>query len=505
MNIKKYVLLFLLSICFPAYSVSDELSSQTPAKYVILVIGDAMHLTHETAASRFLTGTGRGLVWHTFEYQTFVTTWDINTYNHYAKSLGKPPYAPESFDPNIGYDPLQGGARPYPLEMPLDDSYFLDTLNERLDNLTFSDRIPATDSAASATAMATGTKVYRGTVAWHGSSGKSGALPSICETLRQHGAAIGIVTSDPFCHATPAAFVSHNRDRMHYYSLTSHQYGIGIADEILAFTRPDVVISGGHPHLNNPKFKPRKGYISKRLYEQMKQSAEYVFVEYKPEHNGALELKNAAERAVREKKKLFGLFGEKNGCIPLPQVQSDNDTISITMESTEHPSLADAAVAALTVLRTHPRGFFLMVEQGGIDHSNGTNNYRNMIRAVCDLNTTVCAIIDFVNQPDDELDWDTVLLVVTSDHAGGYIRFNKDIPLKKGILPEQKLEKGKWVFPNKELSYGTKHHTNELVSLYAKGARTAVFAGFEGKWYPHTRIIDNTHIYHALKQAASVK
>ncbi|MCU0663286.1 MAG: hypothetical protein MUC50_13290 [Myxococcota bacterium] len=48
------------------------------------------------------------------------------------------------------------------------------------------------------------------------------------------------------------------------------------------------------------------------------------------------------------------------------------------------------------------------------------------------------------------------------------------------------------------MSYGTGDHTNELVSVYAAGAGTELLEQYEDLWYPGSRIIDNTHLFHAM-------
>src|SRR3990172_12680164 len=93
--------------------------------HVILFIGDGMHYEHEMAASRYLYGADQMLVWNSFPLQAYVSTWDINVYNQYAASKGKPPYDPLTFLPNVGYDVMLGGIAPYPLDPIVSDAYFL--------------------------------------------------------------------------------------------------------------------------------------------------------------------------------------------------------------------------------------------------------------------------------------------------------------------------------------------------------------------------------------------
>src|SRR4030042_579946 len=70
---------------------------------------------------------------------------------------------------------------------------------------------PATDSASAATALATGFKTDSGNIAWLPGDPAGGELPTITEEYRaKTGAGIGIISTVPVKHETPAAFVSHN-------------------------------------------------------------------------------------------------------------------------------------------------------------------------------------------------------------------------------------------------------------------------------------------------------
>ncbi len=63
-------------------------------------------------------------------------------------------------------------------------------------------------------------------------------MPTIAEILRhEKGFSIGVVSTVPFTHATPAAQVSHNVSRNNYHA---------IGDEIVMQTQPEVVIGGGY-------------------------------------------------------------------------------------------------------------------------------------------------------------------------------------------------------------------------------------------------------------------
>jgi alkaline phosphatase len=500
---KKYcsTIFFVLLLCL----ITFQTVAAGQTKHIILFIGDGMQLAHEIAVSRYLFGTDYGLVFHDsskFPYKTYVSTWDIATYNKYAGSLGKPAYSASSFDPIIGYNPDKGGKKPYPAGTNGQDSYFLTKI---------SGKEPATDSASAATAWATGYKTDDGNIAWlpgnldtGGNRNNDGSLKTIAELVREEkGMAIGVVSTVPFSHATPAAHVSHNKNRDHYYTGKTGFIGMGIADEIVTVAKPDVVIGGGNPTFDNPVWSTSKGYVSQSAYNSLRKSTEYVFVERIAHVSGGTKLLNAAETAKSAGKKLFGLFGGSGGNFESPVPTNDGSSL-INIATEENPTLAIAVKSALKVLSVNPKGFFVMIEQGDIDWANHANDFSRMIGTVWDLNEAVKAAMEFVDQPGDNIDWDNTLLIVTSDHSNSYLRLNT--VLKKGILPKQNGTCGSGrplcTYPDGEVSYGTGKHTNELVTLYAKGAGSELFKKYEGLWYPSTSIIDNTHIFHVLSEAA---
>ncbi|MBI4558238.1 MAG: alkaline phosphatase, partial [Candidatus Hydrogenedentes bacterium] len=92
-----------------------------------------------------------------------------------------------------------------------------------------------TDSAAAATAMATGVKTRNGTL---GLDPAGNPLENVVAKAEKMGKATGVVTTVMFSHATPAAFVVHNYDRGKYDL---------IAQEMLLKSPLEVIMGTGHP------------------------------------------------------------------------------------------------------------------------------------------------------------------------------------------------------------------------------------------------------------------
>jgi len=505
---RKLPIIMILLVLLGLSLHSIDSTAQANTKHVILFIGDGMQLVHEIAASRYLTGEDESLSFHSFPHKAYVATWDTSTYDAFAWYWNVPPFDETGYDPLIGYNPRLGGKAPYPHDTTGSPAYFMTPLFPygKIDGGT---GVPATDSASSATAMATGHKTLDGRISWTADGKENGQLTTIAERLRaEKGGAFGVVSTVPFSHATPAAFVSHNVSRGNVYTGRGGYEGLGIADEMVNLTKPDVVIGAGHPLWDNPEFSRKKGYISKDVYETLKNSDEYVFVERQKGIDGGKALADGAERAVAEGKKLFGLFGGELNCFD-PSIPSDSPgEPKVEQGSRENPSLAEASLAAIKVLQNNKNGFFLMCEAGDVDWANHSNDYALMIGAMNNLHDAVQAVKDYIEKPGDDLDWDNTIILVTADHANSFMRLNPEKRLSAGDLPKQEpapAEDGKesrgFLYPDGEVTYGTFGHTNELVTLYGIGKDAALIEQHAGREYPGTRILNNIQIYQIMAES----
>ncbi len=406
----------------------------------------------------------------------------------YRLSVGKPGYLTKTLASRVSIG--INGAAPFALMQddatPARDAYFLTLL---------SGKEPATDSASSATALATGYKTDDGNLAWLPGDPPNGSLTTIAETLRiSRSYAIGVVSTVPFNHATPAGFASHNVSRNNYAA---------IAHEIIISTTPEVVVGGGY---STTTYLP----LSSPDYIALNTGATvYSLTQRTASVDGGVALLAAANTiSLTQGDKLFGLFGGSGGNFEYYTVVSSTGSVSITRGSVENPTLADATNATLPVLSQDPDGFFVLFEQGYIDWANHANNYRDMVGGIYDLDAAVRAAEAYVDQPGGPA-WTDTLLVVTADHSNSYLRLNK--PLGKGQLPQQvwvdrngngQVNDGEWDYPGGEVSYRTINHTNELVTLWAHGAGASLLSQYAGQWYPGTQIVDDTQVYGAMKRAA---
>jgi len=375
------------------------------------------------------------------------------------------------------------------------DSYFLTEINGK---------VPATDSAAAGTAMATGRKTEAGNISWQAGDPDNGKLETIAEILRrEQGFALGIVSTVPFSHATPAAFTAHNISRNNAWD---------IAHEILFTTAPEVVIGGGYANK----------YFATALHDQQGSSTDrdqngfnddfdsfrngthatnYHYVERrKGQDGGKVLLEAAAGVQLDNGDKLFALFGTPAGNFSYYDVQDTPGAPQLKQKEMEDPTLAEVTTATLKLLSQDPDGFFVMIEQGDIDWSNHANDYQKMIGGVYDLHQAVLSAEASIDNNRNGMSWQNTLVIVTSDHANSYLQSHT--VLGKGDLPLQQGEPKQFTYPDGDITYATTGHTNQLVTVAARGAGSGLFEEYAGQWYPGTRSIDNTHLHAIMLQAA---
>jgi alkaline phosphatase len=221
-----------------------------------------------------------------------------------------------------------------------------------------------TDSAAAATAMATGTKVLVGVISMT-IPGDGNNLQTVLEVSQESGMSSGLVSTAFISHATSAAFGAHEVSRNNYTA---------IVGDYLNDARPNVLF-GGAEHMT-PALAEEAGYtVVTDAFEML-----------------ALDTESATF--------VSGQFG--SGHMPY----EFNGTGAL-------PHLSEMTSTALHILDNDPEGFFLMVEGGRIDHAGHGN----------DIERTIGETIEFSRAVQVALDWaagrDDTLIIVTADHETG--------------------------------------------------------------------------------------
>lgn len=310
-----------------------------------------------------------------------------------------------------------------------------------------------TDSSQSAAEIVSGVKSYNSSV---NVADDGRPVPTLFHELQAKGWKVGVATSVPFPHASPAGMYAQNVYRDDYQDLARTMLGIPSviqeARNAPQYPGLDVVIGMGYGIAMEPQHFKRQGKNAAeghlfladadRAAIDAKNGGKYTVVETKLGTNGGEALQRAADEAARAGNRLFGFFGDK-GLDHLPFRTADGNfdpspnpaklgkepvAESYSKEAIEsQPTLAQMADAALTVLAEPDRNFILFVESGDVDFALHANNLDNAVGAVHSGEAAIERIIRWVEAKSN---WDDSVLVVSSDH-GHYLVIDEP----EGLLP----------------------------------------------------------------------
>lgn len=239
---------------------------------------------------------------------------------------------------------------------------------------THSHNSVVTDSAAAATALASGHKTDNGHL---GEGPDFRRVRTVLEVAEQKGMKTGLVTTARLTHATPGAFVAHVRDR--------HEEN-QVADQLLQ-RRVDVMMGGGLRHFL-PADQGGQRQDGKNLLDEAR-------------NRGYTVVKNDHQLQQAGDGKLLGLFN------------LSHMTYDLDRELTDEPSLAEMTQQAIRRLQRGGKGFFLMVEGGRIDHAGHANDPAANIRETLAFDQAVREAARFAGKDGN------TLLMVTADHETG--------------------------------------------------------------------------------------
>jgi alkaline phosphatase len=249
-----------------------------------------------------------------------------------------------------------------------------------------------TDSAAGASAWATGVRTYNGAISVD-PGGRP--LPTLGALAKAAGKSTGLVTTAQVTDASPAAFFSNAVDRAAQDD---------IARQYLSVTRPDVILGGGEDwwlpagspgaYPDQPAEDPEEGSRGTKgdLIAQARRSG-YRYVS------------TPAQLAAAGNGKLLGLFANEEMFQQREEGQGDVYDPVV--------SLATMTEKALTSLSADRDGFFLLIEEEAVDEFAHRNNGGRTLQAMGELDRAVAVAKAYAQRHRD------TLVVVTGDHETG--------------------------------------------------------------------------------------
>lgn len=291
----------------------------------------------------------------------------------------------------------------------------------RFDNIglikTSSSKQDVTDSAAGATAFASGVKTYNGAI---GMNDDKIALPTIIELIQDKNIKTGLVATSSITHATPAAFYSHQPFRK-------------MEEEIaMDLTNSDVdfFAAGGLKFFANRK-------DSLDLYKKLQKKGFEMF-------NDRL----TSISSIKDKEKV-GYLLAKNG---MPKMQEGRANF-----------LPHATKLAIEFLE-NDNGFFTMIEGSQIDWGGHGNDAEYTIEELLDFDVALGVALDFA-----EKDGNTLVVVVSDHETGGFTLAGKKIKKEDGTSSDD--------YSQLEVRFSTGGHSATLIPVFAYGPGSENFRG----------------------------
>ena len=278
---------------------------------------------------------------------------------------------------------------------------------------TYSANQQVADSAPTMTAMVTGVKTKDGVLALDQdairndpTSASGNQLKTILEQAEERGMSTGIVTTARVTHATPAACYAHspNRDWEVDSLLNEKAKKIGfpdIATQLIEFPfgdGPEVIFGGGRRFfLPRNMQDPEDPALFGARADGRDLTAEWIG----KNENSKYVYNNVQFDAIEVKKidHVLGLFDPSH-------MEYEIDR---ALDKSGEPSLTQMTVKAIEILSRNPKGFFLMVEGGRIDHAHHMGNAYRALTETIEFSNAVRAALRMIDHE--------TLVLVTADHS----------------------------------------------------------------------------------------
>ncbi|HEY6368431.1 MAG TPA: alkaline phosphatase [Candidatus Binatia bacterium] len=243
----------------------------------------------------------------------------------------------------------------------------------------------STDSAAAATALASGCKGNDSVLGIC----TDGTIPkTVLEVAKEKGMRVGLVTNSRIYDASPAAFVSHVKSRRNYSE---------ILDQYLKMA-PDLLLGGGRD-----QFLPR-GESGGRRKDEVDLIKAFVSKGYQYVSD-----KNELERTKQGK--VLGLFSLQDMSF---EIDRDKKT---------EPSVYDMTEAAIRLLyNSNSRGFAVFIENENVDTASHLSDVASVIHDYREFDRAIGLAYEFYRSHPQE-----TLILVTADHETGGLGFTQGL------------------------------------------------------------------------------
>jgi alkaline phosphatase len=336
---------------------------------------------------------------------------------------------------------------------PSGQGLYLETLANIGYQRTHSASDSLTDSAAAASAWASGEKFRNGEISCHDDD-QNGRCepapgPTILEIAKTKGKVTGLVVTSTVTHATPAAFGSH---------VPSRRCEKEIARQYIQVTEVDVILGGGRKKFKSTEKQGDEcGTFGDFIADAARKGYQVVYT------------KKALDGVVAKgSRKILGLFAP-NGKTP--------EFFRVFPEKhyrVDEPTLPQMTAAALEILEKDHDGFFLLVEGSQIDWAGHDNNLAYQISETLAFDEAVKVVLDWINE-EQRRKLDTLVIIAPDHETGGFaIRGARKENCKPGDLVKD--------------TWTTTKHTAGDVVIWSQGPGSQYLG----------RAVDNTDLYKVM-------
>ncbi len=278
-----------------------------------------------------------------------------------------------------------------------------------------------TDSAAGATAYATGQKCENSAVNWYPDGSQHRTLAEMAE---DRGMATALLTTTDLTDATPASFIARAPKRSMHGPIFDQMVASGV-DLLVGGLRTASLQTDGKPQgLTKETPVP----LSETLRRRANQAGRLVI----------------------------------NSLDALPPSVSDGTRVLVAApERPPHddafgPLMGETLRAALEMLSTDPDGFFVLAEVEETDNAGHAADTERAITAVLEGDETLRVALEFQKRHPD------TLIVLTADHDTGSLSLDNQ---------------GRYATPENAVMWVSKNHTANRVVVFASGPGAHRFTG----------------------------
>ncbi|XP_077007919.1 intestinal-type alkaline phosphatase [Tamandua tetradactyla] len=277
------------------------------------------------------------------------------------------------------------------------------------------------DSAGTATAYLCGVKGNYQTIGLSAAArvnecrtAQGNEVASVMSRAKKAGKSVGLVTTTRVQHASPAGTYAHVVNRNWYSDADMPTAAINqscqdIAVQLISNMDIEVILGGGRKYMF-PTGTPDPEYPSDAGQSGQRRDGRNLVHEWLEKNKGARYVWNrtALLQASQDTSvtHLMGLF------------EPGDTKYDLNRDISQDPSLLEMTEAALRLLSRNPRGFYLFVEGGRIDHGHHDGKARMALTEAVMLDATIERAGQLTSEED-------TLTLVTADHShvftfGGY-------------------------------------------------------------------------------------